>query len=52
LPLEGNNCAVNEHAVYKAFNVRVEGNGSCFFDVQTPSVMQDLHFDFQESIIL
>ncbi|MBB1193156.1 UDP-N-acetylmuramate--L-alanine ligase [Flavobacterium sp. SOK18b] len=44
LPLEGITCAVNEDAVYKAFNVRV-GNGSYVFDVQTPSgVMQDLHF--------
>ncbi|TWI02170.1 UDP-N-acetylmuramate--L-alanine ligase [Flavobacterium tiangeerense] len=44
LPLKGITCAVNEDAVYKAFNVRV-GNGSYVFDVQTPSgVMQDLHF--------
>nr|WP_314838185.1 UDP-N-acetylmuramate--L-alanine ligase [uncultured Flavobacterium sp.] len=44
LPLEGITCAVNEDAVYKAFNVRV-GNGNYVFDVQTPSgVMQDLHF--------
>ncbi len=44
LPLEGITCAVNEDAVYKAFNVRV-GNGSYVFDVQTPSgVMQNLHF--------
>ncbi|MFV8363280.1 UDP-N-acetylmuramate--L-alanine ligase [Flavobacterium sp. ZT3P35] len=44
LPLEGVTCAVNEDAVFKAFNVRI-GNGSYVFDVQTPSeVIQDLHF--------
>ena len=44
LPLEGVICAVNENAVYKAFNVRV-GNGSYIFDVQTPTeVITDLHF--------
>jgi len=36
LPIEGVTCAVNEDAVYKAFNVRV-GNGSYVFDVQTPT---------------
>jgi hypothetical protein len=36
LPIEGVTCAVNEEAVYKAFNVRV-GNGSYVFDVQTPT---------------
>ena len=44
LPLEGVICAVNEDAVYKAFNVRV-GNGSYIFDVQTPTeIIKDLHF--------
>ena len=44
LPIEGVICAVNEDAVYKAFNVRV-GNGSYIFDVQTPTeVIKDLHF--------
>ena len=44
LPLEGVTCAVNEDAVFKAFNVRI-GNGSYVFDVQTPTeVIQDLHF--------
>jgi UDP-N-acetylmuramate--alanine ligase len=36
LPIVGVTCAVNEEAVYKAFNVRV-GNGSYVFDVQTPT---------------
>lgn len=44
LPLDGVQCAVNEEAVYKAFNVRIE-NGSYVFDVQTPSeIMKDLRF--------
>ena len=44
LPLEGVICAVNEEAVYKAFNVRI-GNGSYVFDVQTPSeTIKDLCF--------
>jgi len=44
LPLDGVTCAVNEDAVFKAFNVRI-GNGSYVFDVQTPTeVIQDLHF--------
>jgi UDP-N-acetylmuramate--alanine ligase len=44
LPLEGVTCAVNEDAVFKAFNVRI-GNGSYVFDVQTPTeVIKDLHF--------
>jgi UDP-N-acetylmuramate--alanine ligase len=44
LPLEGITCAVNEAAVFKAFNVRI-GNGSYVFDVQTPTeTIQDLHF--------
>jgi UDP-N-acetylmuramate--alanine ligase len=44
LPLEGITCAVNEEAVFKAFNVRI-GNGSYVFDVQTPTeIIKDLHF--------
>ncbi|MFV8341636.1 UDP-N-acetylmuramate--L-alanine ligase [Flavobacterium sp. XS2P39] len=44
LPLEGITCAVNEDAVFKAFNVRI-GNGSYVFDVQTPTeVIKDLNF--------
>ena len=43
-PIEGVNCAVNEEAVYKAFNVRV-GNGSYVFDVQTPTeTIRDIAF--------
>lgn len=44
LPIEGVTCAVNEGAVYKAFNVRV-GNGSYVFDVQTPTeTIKDIAF--------
>ncbi|MFE3846608.1 UDP-N-acetylmuramate--L-alanine ligase [Flavobacterium sp. LB3P45] len=44
LPIEGVTCAVNEDAVFKAFNIRV-GNGSYTFDVQTPTeVIKDLQF--------
>ncbi|TDE54211.1 UDP-N-acetylmuramate--L-alanine ligase [Flavobacterium sp. GT3P67] len=44
LPIEGVTCAVNEDAVFKAFNVRIE-NASYVFDVQTPTeVIKDLHF--------
>ncbi|MFV8325187.1 UDP-N-acetylmuramate--L-alanine ligase [Flavobacterium sp. ZS1P14] len=44
LPLEGVTCAVNEDAVFKAFNVRI-GDGSYVFDVQTPTeIIKDLHF--------
>ncbi|MFE3870063.1 UDP-N-acetylmuramate--L-alanine ligase [Flavobacterium sp. ZS1P70] len=44
LPIEGVTCAVNEDAVFKAFNVRV-GNGSYTFDVQTPTeIIEDLQF--------
>jgi len=44
LPIEGVTCAVNEDAVYKAFNVRI-ANGSYVFDVQTPTeIIKDLHF--------
>ena len=44
LPIEGVTCAVNEEAVYKAFNVRV-GNASYVFDVQTPTeTIRDIAF--------
>ena len=44
LTIEGVTCAVNEEAVYKAFNVRV-GNGSYVFDVQTPTeTIRDIAF--------
>jgi UDP-N-acetylmuramate--alanine ligase len=44
LPLEGVQCAINEDAPFKAFNVRIE-KGSYVFDVQTPSeTIKDLHF--------
>jgi UDP-N-acetylmuramate--alanine ligase len=44
LPIEGLTCAVNEEAVFKAFNVRIE-NASYVFDVQTPTeIMKDLQF--------
>lgn len=44
LPLEGVQCAVNEDAAYKAFNIRIE-DGAYVFDVQTPSeIMKDLRF--------
>jgi UDP-N-acetylmuramate--alanine ligase len=44
LPIDGVVCAVNEEAVYKAFNVRIE-NGSYVFDVKTPNeVIKDLRF--------
>ena len=44
LSIEGVTCAVNEDAVYKAFNVRI-ANGSYVFDVQTPTeIIKDLHF--------
>ncbi len=44
LPLEGVTCAVNEKAVFRAFNVRIE-NSNYIFDVQTPSeVIKELQF--------
>ena len=44
LPIEGVTCAVNEDAVFKAFNIRV-GNGSYVFDVQTPTeIIRDIAF--------
>jgi UDP-N-acetylmuramate--alanine ligase len=44
LPLEGLTCAVNEDAIYKAFNIRI-ADGSYVFDLQTPAeIIKDLHF--------
>ncbi|CAD0006834.1 UDP-N-acetylmuramate--L-alanine ligase [Flavobacterium chungangense] len=44
LALNGVQCGINENAVYKAYNVRIE-DGSYVFDVQTPSeIMKDLRF--------
>ena len=44
LPLEGITVAVNEDAVYKAFNVRIS-NGMYLFDMQTPlEIVTNLHF--------
>src|SRR6187402_1204389 len=44
LPIEGVVCAVNEDAVFKALNVRVE-NSSYVFDVKTPNEdIKDLRF--------
>lgn len=44
LPIKGVRCAVNEEAIFKAFNVRV-GNGSYIFDVQTPTeTIHDIAF--------
>jgi UDP-N-acetylmuramate--alanine ligase len=44
LPLTGVTVAVDEDAVYSAFNVRIE-NGSYLFDIKTPKgVFVDLRF--------
>lgn len=44
LPIEGLTCAVNEEAVFKAFNVRIE-KSSYVFDVQSPNeIIKDLQF--------
>ncbi|MBW4359724.1 UDP-N-acetylmuramate--L-alanine ligase [Flavobacterium taihuense] len=44
LPIEGVICAVNEEAVFEAFNVRIE-NSSYVFDVKAPSgMLKDLRF--------
>jgi UDP-N-acetylmuramate--alanine ligase len=44
LPIEGVICAVNEAAVFEAFNVRIE-NSSYVFDVKTPNgLIKDLRF--------
>jgi UDP-N-acetylmuramate--alanine ligase len=44
LPIEGMICAVNEDAVFEAFNVRIE-NSSYVFDVKAPNgMLKDLRF--------
>lgn len=44
LPLEGTTIAINEDAVYKAFNVRI-AQGSYLFDIETPNgVLKDFKF--------
>jgi UDP-N-acetylmuramate--alanine ligase len=44
LALEGTTVAVNENAVYKAFNVRID-SGSYLFDIETPAgVLNDFRF--------
>ncbi|EIA09115.1 UDP-N-acetylmuramate--L-alanine ligase [Flavobacterium frigoris] len=44
LPLEGVTVAVNEEAVYSAFNVRIE-DGSYLFDIKTPKgILYDFRF--------
>jgi UDP-N-acetylmuramate--alanine ligase len=44
LPIEGMICAVNEKAVFEAFNVRIE-NSSYVFDVKAPNeLIKDLRF--------
>jgi len=44
LPIEGMICAVNEEAVFEAFNVRIE-NSSYVFDVKAPNgLIKDLRF--------
>ncbi|PRZ25148.1 UDP-N-acetylmuramate--L-alanine ligase [Flavobacterium granuli] len=44
LPLEGVTVAVNEDAVYSAFNVRID-NGSYVFDIKTPDgILTDFRF--------
>lgn len=44
LPIEGVTCSVNEDAVFKAFNVRID-NASYVFDVQTPTeILKNLRF--------
>lgn len=44
LPLKGVTVAVNEDAVYNAFNVRID-NGSYVFDINTPKgVLKDFRF--------
>lgn len=44
LSIEGVTCSVNEDAVFKAFNVRID-NASYVFDVQTPTeILKDLRF--------
>jgi UDP-N-acetylmuramate--alanine ligase len=44
LPIEGVTCSVNEDAIFRAFNVRID-NASYVFDVQTPTeTLKDLRF--------
>ncbi|WP_281226726.1 UDP-N-acetylmuramate--L-alanine ligase [Flavobacterium aquiphilum] len=44
LPIQGVVCAVNEEAVFEAFNVRIESS-SYVFDVKTPNgIIKDLRF--------
>jgi len=44
LPIQGVVCAVNEDAVFEAFNVRIESS-SYVFDVKTPNgIIKDLRF--------
>ena len=44
LDLEGLTIAVNEHATFKAFNIRIE-NSNYVFDVETPSeTIKNIHF--------
>lgn len=44
LPLEGTTIAINEDAVYKAFNIRI-AQGSYLFDIETPNgVLKDFKF--------
>jgi len=44
LPIEGVICAVNEEAVFQAYNIRIE-NSSYVFDVKAPNeVIKDLRF--------
>ena len=44
LSIEGVTCSVNEDAVFKAFNVRID-NASYVFDVQTPTeILKNLRF--------
>jgi len=44
LPIEGVVCAVNEEAIFQAYNIRIE-NSSYVFDVKAPNeVIKDLRF--------
>jgi UDP-N-acetylmuramate--alanine ligase len=44
LPLEGTTVAVNDDAIYKAFNVRI-ADGSYLFDIATPNgILKDFSF--------
>jgi UDP-N-acetylmuramate--alanine ligase len=51
LPLTGVTVAVDEDAVYSAFNVRIE-NGSYLFDIKTPKESLSICvLDYLENII-